>query len=115
MKFKSLLISATCYFVLTVFVTCFACDILFHSELYNQKSQQISNKKTTDLNTSFLFEEEDDTNDNSELTGLYSALSIYKSLTIFNLKNLTGEFSEINFTGRKIKIPLFIHIRVLRI
>lgn len=115
MKFKNIIASFTCYFILTAFVGCVTCGVLFHSEIQQQKTLHFSDKKTGDINPAFLFEEDEDSDDTIELDVFHHDNYLGYSLNEYNFKRASVVVSETIVNGKKLKNPLFIHFRTLRI
>lgn len=115
MKFKNIVASFTCYFILTAFVGCITCGALFHSEIQQQKVLHFSNKKANDINPSFLFEEDEDSDDSIKTDAFHHEHYLKNSLNSFYLKATYTAFSKLQNQDRKSKIPLFIHFKTLRI
>jgi len=115
MRSKNIFAPLLCYFILTAFVGCMTCEFLFHSEMSSKKVQQLSTKTFANFDLSFLFEEDEDSNDNNEFDLLQHPSYVNRTLPAFQFHVAFNKNSIVNEIILQSKTPLFIQQRTLRI
>ena len=115
MKLKNIFVPFTCYFILAAFVGCISCGVLFHHGLQFQKSIYYSEKKPAAQTPSFVFEEDEGSDDSSDYDFLNYPAGADNTLCNYKQKYFYSDFCSEFHPHLKAKTPIIIHFRTLRL
>lgn len=115
MKLKKICSTLICQLTLLAMIGILSLEISSHSHLLNKKTEISASKARISNDLNLVFEEERDTDDQTDHTLLTQVYFNYTSLTQVHLINYSNNFLKTQVTAQLTKIPLFISIRTLRI